>query len=82
VIAIWVCWKLGHEHALPIDSPIVLDAIFTFGLWTCHLEVLHAIDGRCHLEGNVVGGCVDGAAKHFKTHTYAFKTTPEAYRIT
>ena len=30
----WVCGKLGHKHALPIDAPIVLDAIFAFRLWT------------------------------------------------
>jgi hypothetical protein len=33
--------KLGHEHAYPIDAPKIFDAVFAFGLWTCHLKVLH-----------------------------------------
>jgi hypothetical protein len=27
--------KLRHKHALPIDSPIILDALFAFRLRTC-----------------------------------------------
>jgi hypothetical protein len=77
VKAIWVCGTLWHEHALSIDSPVILDAIFTFRLRTCHLEVLYAMDGRCYLKRIVVGSCVDGAAKHFNTQSYAFTVTPE-----
>lgn len=65
-----------HKHALPIHSPIILDAIFAFRLRTCHLEVLYAIHGHTHLASIVIGGWVDGAAKHFKTHSYSFATTP------
>jgi hypothetical protein len=77
VIAIWVCGKLWHEHALWTDLPIVLDAIFTFRLGTCHFEVMHAIDGRCHLERIVVGSYINGPAKHFNTQSYSFTFTPE-----
>ena len=82
VKTIWARRKLGHKHALPIDSPIILDAIFADGFWTSHLEVLHAIHWCTHLEGVVVGPFFDGSAKHFKTQSYALATTPEAYRIT
>jgi hypothetical protein len=34
VRAIWVCGKLGHEHALPVDVPIISDAVFAFWLRT------------------------------------------------
>jgi hypothetical protein len=33
---------------LPIDAPIIFDAIFAFRLQTYHLKVLHAIHGRSH----------------------------------
>jgi hypothetical protein len=76
----WVCRKLGYKHSLPIDSPIIFDAVFAFWLRTCHFKVLNTVDGGCQLEGIVVGSCVDRAAKHSKTHTNAFATTSEAFR--
>jgi hypothetical protein len=38
VETIWMCRGLGHKHALPIDTPMVFDAVFTFKLGTYHLE--------------------------------------------
>ena len=30
----WVCRKLWHEHALPIDASIISNAVFAFWLRT------------------------------------------------